>query len=139
MLKKTMSPGALADRANRRGFTLVEVVVALVILSVAILGLAASASNLATTAVTAELRAMALYSVSDRLAMIELDERYAELDSLYAATENDVLSVPGYTRTTEVARVNQSSPEADFTVVTVTVGGPLLMEPVTGRLVVGAP
>jgi prepilin-type N-terminal cleavage/methylation domain-containing protein len=75
----------LTSRSNG-GFTMVEVIVALVILSAAVLGLAASASSLTTNASRAELRTMALYSVTHRIAIIELDMRYAALDSLYAAT-----------------------------------------------------
>lgn len=129
----------MLSAASRKGFTLVEVVIALVILSVAVLGLAASASSLATTAAAAEVRAMALYSVSDRLATIELDPRYADLDSVYSATETNVLAVPGYTRTTVVDRVSETSPTVQYTIVTVTVSGPQLPGPVTGRLVVAAP
>lgn len=128
----------LTSRSNA-GFTMVEVIVALVILSAAVLGLAASASSLTTNASRAELRTMALYSVTHRIAIIELDTRYADLDSLYAATESNVLTVPGYTRTTVVDHFTPTSPAADYKVVTVSVSGPMLPTPVTRRLLVAAP
>jgi prepilin-type N-terminal cleavage/methylation domain-containing protein len=129
----------MLTRRPKGGFTIVEVIVALVILSAAVLGLAASASSLTTHASRAELRTMALYSVAHRIAIIELDTRYADLEGLYAATESDVLAVPGYTRTTVVDHFTPTTPAADYKVVTVSVSGPMLATPVTHRLLVTAP
>ena len=133
MLTRTMG--------DRAGFTLVEVVVALVILSTAVLGLAATSSRLATTANTAELRALALEAVEDRVAEVRLDPRYSALDSLYDGTETDILgtSLAGYDRTTTITRVLSTSPVMDFTRVTVEVTGPLLTEPISRRISVAAP
>jgi prepilin-type N-terminal cleavage/methylation domain-containing protein len=125
---------------RRAGFTIVEVIVALVILSVAVLGLSASAATLATRAADAELRARALYSVQDRMAQIQVDPRYADLDSLYSGTESDVLGLVGFTRTTSVTHVLQTTPTPlDYKVVSVVLSGPLLAAPISRQLVVAAP
>ncbi len=121
------------------GFTIIEVVVALVILSVAVLGLGASASQLTTTAVSAERRALALQLVEDRISRVRLDPRYAGLDTLYAGTENDVLGA-GTTRKTIVVHVQQTTPVAlDYKRISVTVAGPFLKPAISRQIVVAAP
>jgi prepilin-type N-terminal cleavage/methylation domain-containing protein len=127
---------------HRGGFTLVEVVVALVILSTAVLGLAATSSRLATSATNAELRALALEAVQDRVAEVRLDPRYTALDSLYDGTESEILgaSRPGYDRTTTVTRLQVTNPSPmDYTRIVVEVTGPLLNEPIQRQIVVAAP
>lgn len=122
------------------GFTIVEVVVALVILSVAVLGLSASTATLATRAADAELRAQALYSVQDRLAEVEIDPRYTQLDSLYSGTETGVLDMPGFTRTTSITHVVETSPTPlDYLVVSVVVDGPVLGGPISRQTIIAAP
>lgn len=126
--------------SRNEGFTLVEVVVALVILSTAVLGLGASASRLTTAAASAELRAVALQSVEDRIARIRLDPRYGTLDSLYAASESNVLGLSGYTRTTTVVHVQQTNPKpVDYKQIYVEVSGPMLTPPISRQIVVAAP
>lgn len=130
-------------RADRRdGFTLVEVVVALVILSTAVLGLASTSSRLATTASSAELRALALQAVEDRVAEVRLEPRYGALDSLFDGTDSEILGTtfPGYDRVTNVTRVTTTSPvPLDYTRILVEVTGPMLTEPVQRQIVIAAP
>lgn len=122
------------------GFTLVEVIVALVILATAVLGLASTASRLTTAAATAELRALAMEGVEDRLARVRLDPRYGALDTLYAGVDEDLYGVPGMTRTTKVVHISQATPAPlDYKIVSVTVTGPFLDPPIFRRLVVAAP
>jgi len=121
------------------GFTVVEVIVALLILSVAVLGVAGSTTSLTTAAVSAEQRAAALYSVQDRIARIEADGRYATLDSLYAGVDSGV-PAPGYVRTTTVQTVSVTNPTPlDYTRITVSVIGPGLTAPIERSLLVAAP
>lgn len=126
--------------AARRGFTLVEVVVALTLLSVAVLGLASSASRLATSAATAELRALALQAAEDRLSRVRLDPRYGGLDTLYSGVDTDLFGVAGLTRRTEVQHITQPAPNAlDYKRIKVTVTGRMLAPPMERVLVVAAP
>lgn len=125
--------------SGRGGFTMVEVIVALVILSIAVLGLAGSATRLTTSAANAEVRAQATYAAQDRIGRIEVDGRYTLLDSLFEGVEVDVPAT-GYTRTTTVEHVNTTSPDTlDYRVVTVEVTGPGLTVPVERTLMVAAP
>lgn len=122
------------------GFTLVEVVVALVILSAAVLGLASSASRLTTAAASAEVRALAMEGLEDRLARVRLDPRYGGLDTLYASTESNLYGIPGMTRRTTVAHVKEGAPShVDYKVVTVTVAAPMLEQSLSRRIVIAAP
>jgi len=130
----------MLTRERQAGFTLVEVIVALVILAVAVLGLASSGARLATTGATAELRALALEGVEDRLARVRLDPRYGGLDTLYAGVDTDLFGIEGLTRTTSVVHVQTAAPGAvDYRRITVTVTGPLLTPPVSRQLIVAAP
>jgi prepilin-type N-terminal cleavage/methylation domain-containing protein len=124
---------------DRSGFSLVEVVVALVILSTAVLGLASSASRLTTTAAAAQVRALAMESVQDRLARVRLDPRYGALDSLYTGTDTDISGIKGLTRTTKVVHIKRTSPSLDYKQILVTVTGPTLETPVSRVIVIAAP
>lgn len=141
MLSETRAtPTAAAEpRDQRGGFTLVEVTVALVILATAVLGLSSSAAKLATAASSAELRALALYSVEDRITEVEIDTRYNQLDSLYAGQETNALGLSGFTRTTTVTHVTTSGGKpVDYKIVSVVLDGPQLLTPVSRRLIIAA-
>jgi prepilin-type N-terminal cleavage/methylation domain-containing protein len=125
---------------SRGGFSLVEVTVALVILSVAVLGLAGSAAKLTTVAAGAELRALALYSVEDRIAEVQMELRYDRIESLFAGVESNALGLPGFTRTTKVNHVTTfGAAPADYKVVSVVLDGPQLSGPISRQIVVSAP
>lgn len=129
-----------APHATRHsGFSLVEVVVALVILSTAVLGLASSATRLTTTAAAAQLRVLAMESVQDQLARVRLDPRYGALDSLYTGTENGLFGINGVTQTTTVVHIQRTSPGLDFKKISVSVTGPMLSPPVARQIVIAAP
>ena len=123
---------------DRSGFSLVEVVVALVILSTAVLGLASSATRLTTTAAAAQVRALAMESAQDRLARVRLDPRYGALDSLYSGTDENLFGITGLTRTTRVVHILRTSPSLDYKQIMVTVTGPTLETPVSRVIVIAA-
>lgn len=130
-----------ASRGNA-GFTLVELVVALVILAVALLGLSASTTGLVRSVSEEEIKATLLQAVEDRISEVRMDPRYGGLETLYEIEESDVLGLDGYTRSTLVERVQApvvGGGTRDYTVVVVTVQGPGLAEPLSRRTVVAAP
>lgn len=134
---------AVAPRSHpRRGFTLVEVTIALVILAVAVLGMAASAGVLGRYSAEAEIRALAMQAVQDRISLVKVDPRYSELESLYAGEETDLPGLDGFTRKTTVTRVNQTlsgGGTLDYKVISVVVTGDELLEPLSRRFTVAAP
>ncbi|MEQ9569766.1 MAG: prepilin-type N-terminal cleavage/methylation domain-containing protein [Longimicrobiales bacterium] len=131
-----------ARRARSGGFTLVEVTIALVILAVAVLGMAASAGVLGRYSAEAEVRALAMQAVQDRISLVKVDPRYGELETLYAGSESDLPGLDGFTRTTTVTRVNQTvsgGGTLDYKVISVVVTGDVLSAPLSRRFTVGAP
>lgn len=128
--------------SNRKGFTLVEIMISIVILSVAILGLGASTSRMMTPVGEAEAEFLAMQAAEDRLAEISLDPRYGLLDSLYAGADSGLVGLPGYTRTTALTRTQDAGTAGkviDYWTVTVVVNGGRLTNNVSRKLVIGAP
>lgn len=121
-----------------QGFTVVEVIVALVILSAAVLGLAGTATSLTMAAASAEIRAQALNAAQDRIARIDADPNYDDLED-YEGTENGV-PASGFTRITDVTHVTRTNPTPlDYKVITVVVTSSILPEPVELRTAIAAP
>lgn len=116
------SSHARAARRPRRGLSLVEVIVALVILAGVILGLAMFSVRLAQATSTSRLRITAAQLAADRLEAIKGAPRYTAIESLYVATENAIPGYPQYTRQTWVHRVGGSLADTiDYKIVTVQV------------------
>ncbi len=129
-------------KTNEAGFTLVEITIAILILTTAVLGIAASTGQMLQPAADAEIEFKALQAVEDRLALISLDPRYPALDSIYTATETSLPGLDSLTRTTEIARMSDDISGAgtwDRTQIVVTVQGGRLKQPVSRKLVLGAP
>ena len=131
----------MLTRSNE-GFTLIEVTIAILILSTALLGIAASTGRMIEPAATADLEFKALQAVEDRLSHVRLELRYGVLDSLFAGTESNLPGLDECTRLTEVTRYQTTVPGGkilDYTNVVVTVSGGGLATPVSRKLVLGAP
>ena len=109
------------------GFSLVEVLVALVIVSVAMMALAASSVTFLQTVSETDQRAAAVQLAEDRIATILADPEYDMLEARYDTTETGFTSMPDAVRTTEVVRFNAPT----YTRVDVTVTGPGIDDPVT--------
>lgn len=130
------------DGGANEGFTLIEMIVALVVLAGVVLGSAMTSGRLARTAAEAEVQAMAVQAVESRLSEIRMDTRYTGLDSLYAGTESDLSGLPGFSRETSINHVQQPIPGGgvrDYRRVLVKVVGPVLGSPITREIVVAAP
>lgn len=126
---------------DRRGFTLVEIVVALLLLSVAVLGLGASAGTLVRYAMEAEVESLAQQAVEDRLARVALEPTYSQIDE-YAGTESIIPGLEGASRVTRVDRVREDGTGGrmvDYRRITVTVSGGAVRTPVQRMVMVGAP
>lgn len=120
--------------AGNEGFTLIEVLVAMVLLGFAVMGMQAVVTDQLVGDVGREdARSSARHLVDDRLQTIQVDPRYGEIANRYAATETTIPYYSGFRRTTLVD-VN-----ADHTVVTVEVVTPLWNDTVDGTAVIGMP
>ena len=127
---------------NDEGFALIELMIAVLILTVAILGVAGSTSSMSLLANKADLRSEALQAVDDQISRISVDPRYGLMDSLYAGTDTVVAGLPGFSRTTAIDTVEVGLPSGDtilFRRVRVSVTGPTLPDGVSRSVVLGTP
>ena len=126
----TRRPHARRPRPARRGMTLIEVMIALVILTGALLSLGRYTSQFAKVSSTSAMRLTALQLAGTRIDSIRGVSTYTALDGV-AATESNIAGFRGYTRTTAVRRVGGGGADlVDYKVVTVTVTHPVLTTPV---------
>jgi prepilin-type N-terminal cleavage/methylation domain-containing protein len=123
--------------ANARGFTLIEVVVALTILLVVMVGLVTMTGKTSNIAAVSERQEAAIQLVNDRLDQVRVDPNYTTLDSVYTATESSFPTLPGITRVTTVIRTTSGS--NDYKRITVTVSGTGLSAPISRTVTVSAP
>lgn len=123
--------------AHERGFTLIEVVVALTILLVVMVGLVTMTGKTSNIAAISDRQEAATQLVNDRLDQIRVDPNYITLDSLYATTESSFPTLPGFTRVTTIIRTTSSN--NDFKRITVSVTGPGLSAAVARTVTVAAP
>jgi prepilin-type N-terminal cleavage/methylation domain-containing protein len=106
----------------RRGFTLIEVIVALVILAGVTIGLGMFSVRLAQATSSSKIRVTAAQLASDRIEQVEGAPRYTAIESLYVATESSIPGYPQYTRQTWVKRIGGSFADTiDYKIVTVQV------------------
>jgi prepilin-type N-terminal cleavage/methylation domain-containing protein len=107
---------------NRRGFTLIETLIAIVMLSVVVLSLGRFMASFQNATTKATMLTEMTSVAKERLELIRADPRYTSLVSKYA--EADTSGFAGYPmihRKTVVARDQSGSPARDLTTVTVKV------------------
>lgn len=127
---------------NESGFTLIEITIAILILTGAVLGIAASTGRLIQESGNTEIEFLALQAVEDKLSQISLDPRYALLDSIYSGTEEGLPGLDDLTRTTKITRTRETLPTGkvlDYTTIVVVMSGKGLSEDIFRKLVLGAP
>jgi prepilin-type N-terminal cleavage/methylation domain-containing protein len=124
---------------NRRGFTLIEVMAALVILGVVIVGMVASVAHFLRVVGRGDRIAAANELVEDRIEQVKMEPKYAKIDSIYAGTETNFPTLAGYARRTTVVQVGGPTQPQDYKIVTVVVTGPGLDLPAERTVVVGSP
>lgn len=128
-------------RHGRDGFTIVEILLALLLLSFMVMGFQAATGEIIHYAAQSDREAVAVQLVEDRLDRIRLDPDYGSLESRYEATATSLPDYPGLSRATNIVRTRQvqSTGVLDYTRITVTVSGPSLRSPVARTIVIGAP
>jgi prepilin-type N-terminal cleavage/methylation domain-containing protein len=112
---------------DTRGFTLIEVIIAMVILLSVIAAMATATGGFVRDVAQDDLRAAAIQLADDRIQTIQMEVNYDALGP-YAGTENAFPTLPGYARTTTLAAVTANGQR--HTIVTVVVTGPGLQVPV---------
>ena len=126
--------------ADQRGMTLIEIIMALTILSVVLLGMGQFAFNFSRTERQAEARTIAVTLASQRLAEVRSSPNYSGIDTTYGVVEATIPGFPGYSRRTTIVHTGGPRPAVnDYKTVTVVVSAPTLATPVTKSVVVAAP
>lgn len=125
--------------ARRGGFTLLEVMVALVILGFVIMGAQATITDRMVRRVGyQEARMRASQLALDRIQLIQSDPGYGTLAARYTGTEATIANAPRYTRTT-LFRSTALTGGNTYLTVTVSVSSPRLARPVSRTVTVASP
>jgi type IV pilus modification protein PilV len=125
----------------RKGFTLIEVVVAMVLLTMVVLGSQGLAARMVHTTAESNVRMQAMQLAHDRVDMVRLDPQYDSLVARYQGTESGIPMHPGFTRVTTLTRTQTatSTGTIDFYTITVRVTAPALSGAVTRTVAVAKP
>lgn len=129
---------------NRKGFTLIEVLIALVVLSVVTLSLTRVMGNFLHTVGTSTTRTVATAVAKEQIETVRATPDAGPSYSALVATYNGntITGFPGFpnmVRTTRATRTVSAVPRRDFTTTTVTVTEPTMGAPVAVTIVVAAP
>ena len=122
---------------SRDGFTLVEVMIAIIILGTIVLTMATSASRYLSVATKQRQRVQASAAAEGQIALVRVSPTYDSLTVRFDSTKSNT-PAPGYTRVTSVVRTGAGT-TSDLTKVTVTITGPLLATPVKRSITIAAP
>ncbi len=122
-----------------RGFTLIEIMISLVILTVVVLGLATATAQVVHVVTLSDRNAAAIQLADSRIEEVQMSPDYNAIDSLFAGTESGFAGLAGYSRETKILRVGGLGQAQDFKKITVTVTGPGVSDPVSRTITVAAP
>lgn len=123
---------------DENGFTLVEVVIALLILAVVMLGVAGTTGAVLLQAAEDDRETTAVELAHDRIEVVLTDPDYEGLEDEYGGAENDLPGAPDMTRITTITPMTVSGEGAiDAKKVSVKVTGDGLGQPVSRTAVRG--
>lgn len=121
---------------RRSGFTLVEMLLAIVILAIILGSVARYTSQYLHTITTSTTRTAASEVARERIGLVDMDPSYTTLAAAWAGTEIGFPGYPGMTRVTTVSRVTGNAPPSDYTIITVRVTEPTMGAPINVTTVV---
>ena len=120
-----------AGAQTRAGMTLIEVIVALVILAGAMLSMGSFVTSFVHNVALSNVRTIALELASDRIEDVKAAGDYDNLEAVWSGTESPVASYAGYTRQTLIQLVGGGLSDLDdYKLITVIVSAPGLTTPV---------
>ncbi len=125
----------MARRAARRGMTLIEVMLAIGILTGSMIGLAEYGRRFAKANTRSTLMTRATDAAVDQLERVKSERNYTTIDS-FAGSVMLTGIYQGFTQTTQVSRTNNAT--RDYKTVTVSVSHPALPAPVKKTTAIAA-
>ena len=124
--------------SRERGFTLIEVILALTILLVVMMMLASTTGRALHTNATTQSQQTAIQLAMDKIDQVRNDPNYDGLEVAYAKTDTTFTGLPGFRRVTTIVRTGGQGLPNDYKKVTVVVSGPGIT-PVSRSVTVAAP
>lgn len=124
---------------DRRGFTLVEVMVAMAVLAGVLLGAGKYTARFIHTTAVSQVTTTASDVAMERMEMIATDPSYTTLSARWAGTTTGFPGYPAMSRVTTLQRITGVAPRRDYTVVTVRVTEPTMAAPIRLTSIVGQP
>ncbi len=128
-------------RADRDGFTIIEIMLAVLLLSFVVMGFQAVTGEIIHFSAQSNRESEALQLVEDRLELVRMHPGYADLDTVYAGVESDIGGHAGFTRTTVVSDAADTliSGIVTYKRITVTVDAAGLQSTISRTISVAAP
>lgn len=123
---------------RRKGFTLIEVLIALVVLVIVTTTFARFAAYFSRGMANSSIRVIAVAVAADRLELVRADPRYPQLATLYAGDTTGFSGYPTMKRSTVVTRDQSGTPARDFTTITVRVSAPAMRDTVSITAIVAS-
>ncbi|OGU07025.1 MAG: hypothetical protein A2W29_09380 [Gemmatimonadetes bacterium RBG_16_66_8] len=126
---------------KRDGFTLIETLVALVLMGVVVLGIQGTTASMITMTTRSNAEILAMQLAEDRIDLIRMDPQYDSLAARYHGVETSIPDWPGYYRQTQLVQRRDSTANGitNWIKVTVIVSGPGIKAPFTRTVTIGAP
>ena len=124
--------------SRERGFTLIEVILALSILLVVMMMLASTTGRALHTAAMTQSQQTAIQLAMDKIDQVRNDPNYDGLELAYAKTDTTFTGLPGFRRVTSIVRTGGQGQTNDYKKITVVVTGPGIT-PVSRSVTVAAP
>jgi prepilin-type N-terminal cleavage/methylation domain-containing protein len=115
---------------GRRGFTLIEVMMATVILAIVLMSTGRFSARFIHSLAMSQATTTAAEIATEQIEMISTDPSYTTLSARWAGTTNGFPGYPRMARQTVVQRITSTTPPRDYTVVTVVVTEPTMTTPV---------
>lgn len=124
---------------HRRGFTLIEVMLAVVLLGITLVSIARYNGQFLHTVSTSTVRIVAAEVARERISLVDMDPSYTTLAATWSGTQTGFPGYPNMVRTTTVSRITGNAPPRDYTLVTVQVTEPTMGPAVDVTTVVAQP